>query len=259
MSFHEVIAQYVTTSRFLLASGVFIVGLVIGYTVSRLARRVLEAFGLSETVEGTAFERTARGLGTSTVGVLSQLVALTIYVSGALAALQMAQLLDTYTFWTSIATFLPQVFIAALAVIAGLVLGEKAALLVSERLRGVKLPEVGVIPTLIKYSVFYIAALIALSQLGVATNALLVMLAAYVFGVVFLGGLAFKDLLAAGAAGVYLLLNEPYSIGDEIKVDGNRGIVQEVDLFVTHVENDGEEYIIPNQQVFRGGIIRIRD
>jgi len=259
MMVHGGFSQYVTSSRFLLASGVFIVGLVLGYLVSRLAKRVMETFGLSETVEGTAFERTARGLGTSTVGVLSQLVALGIYISGTLAALHLAQLLDTQTFWTSFATYLPQVFIAALAVISGLVLGEKAALLVSERLRGVKLPEVGIIPTLIKYSVFYIAALIALSQLGVATNALLVMLAAYVFGLVFIGGLAFQDLLAAGAAGVYLLLNEPYSIGDEIRVDGTRGIVQEVDLFVTHVENDDEEFIIPNQHVFRNGIVRIRE
>ncbi|MFB6179775.1 MAG: mechanosensitive ion channel domain-containing protein [Halorientalis sp.] len=259
MSFHEGLAQYVTTSRFLLASGIFVASLALGYVVSRVAQRVLETFGLPETVEGTAFERTARGLGTSTVGVLSQLVALAIYVGGALAALHIAQLLNTQTFWTSIAAFLPKVFIAVLAVIAGLVIGEKAALLVSERLRGVKLPEVGVIPTLIKYSIFYIAGLIALSQLGVATNALLIMLAAYVFGVVFLGGLAFKDLLAAGAAGVYLLLNEPYSIGDEIRIDDNRGIVQEVDLFVTHIESDGEEYIVPNQQVLRNGIVRIRN
>lgn len=259
MTFHAGLAEFVTSSRFLLASLIFALGLVIGYAVSRLARRVFEAFDLPETVEGTAFERTAHGLGTSTVGVLSQLAALAIYISSALAALQIAQLMDTRTFWTSIATFLPQVFIAALAVIAGLVLGEKFALYVSERLRGVKLPEVGLIPTLVKYSVFYIAALIALSQLGVATRALLIMLGAYVFGVVFLGGLAFQDLLTAGAAGVYLLLNEPYSIGDEIRVDDNRGIVQEVDLFVTHIESDGEEYVIPNQQVFRNGFVKIRN
>jgi small-conductance mechanosensitive channel len=259
MSFHHGLGAYVTTSRFLVASGVFVVGLVIGYIVSRLARRVLLAFGLDETVEGTAFERTAHGLGTSTVGVLSQLVALAIYVGAALAALHLAQLLDTQTFWTSIATFLPQVFIAALAVIAGLVVGEKAALLVSERLRGVKLPEVGLIPTLIKYSIFYIAALVALNQLGVATNALLIMLAAYVFGLLFLGGLAFKDLLRAGAAGVYLLLNEPYSIGDEIEVGDRSGIVQEVDLFITRIESDDEEFILPNQLIFQEGIIRIRE
>lgn len=259
MTFHEGFAAYVTTSRFLLATAVFLAGLLLGLIVSRLTRRVLKALGLAKTVEGTAFERTARGLGTSTVGVLSQLVALSIYVGAAFAALHLAQLVDTRTFWTSIATFLPQVIIAALAVITGLVLGEKAGLLVSERLRGVKLPEVGLLPTLVKYSIFYIAALIALSQLGVATNALLIMLAAYMFGVVFVSGLAFRDLLRAAAAGVYLLLNEPYSIGDEVRVGERTGIVQEVDLFVTHVESDDEEFIIPNQQVFREGIVRIRE
>jgi small-conductance mechanosensitive channel len=85
------------------------------------------------------------------------------------------------------------------------------------------------------------------------------MLAAYMFGVVFVSGLAFRDLLRAAAAGVYLLLNEPYSIGDEVKVGDRIGIVQEVDLFVTHVESDDEEFIIPNQQVFRDGIVRIRE
>jgi small-conductance mechanosensitive channel len=85
------------------------------------------------------------------------------------------------------------------------------------------------------------------------------LLAAYAFGVVFLGGIAFKDMLAASAAGVYLLLAEPYVIGDEVEIDGKRGIVQEVDMFVTHVESDGEEYIIPNQRVMRSGIVRIRE
>ena len=29
-------------------------------------------------------------------------------------------------------------------------------------------------------------------------------------------------------------------------------------MFVTHVESDGEEYIIPNKRVFNTGIVRIR-
>jgi small-conductance mechanosensitive channel len=58
---------------------------------------------------------------------------------------------------------------------------------------------------------------------------------------------------------VFLLLREPYSVGDEVKVAGERGIVQEVDLFVTHIEADGEDHVIPNHSVFRDGIILIRD
>ena len=259
MSFHETIVELVTSSRFLAASTIFVVGIVSGYLLGRVTRQVLTAFGLPQTVEGTAFERTARGLGTSTVGVFAQFVALVFYLGGTLAALNVANLLDTSAIVPFLAGFLPKVFIATLAVIAGMVVGDKAALLVSERLRGVKLPEVGVIPTLIKYSVFYIAALVALNQLGVATRALLIMLAAYVFGLVFLGGIAFRDLLSSGAAGVYLLLNEPYSIGDEIRVGDRDGIVQEMDLFVTHVERDGQEHIIPNRKLFQNGVARVRE
>jgi small-conductance mechanosensitive channel len=43
-----------------------------------------------------------------------------------------------------------------------------------------------------------------------------------------------------------------------VRIDGDGGVVQEVDLFVTHVESDGEEYIIPNAKVFREGIVRVR-
>jgi small-conductance mechanosensitive channel len=95
--------------------------------------------------------------------------------------------------------------------------------------------------------------------LGVETMALLILLAAYAFGLVFLVGLAMKDLLSASAAGLYLLLTEPYSIGDEVIIDDQQGIVQEVDMFVTHVESDGKEHIIPNQRVMRSGIVRVRD
>ena len=67
-----------------------------------------------------------------------------------------------------------------------------------------------------------------------------------------------KDLLSSAAAGIYLLLTEPYSIGDEVEIDGARGVVQEVDVFATTVENDGEEYVIPNRKVLREGAMRVR-
>jgi len=259
MSLHETLLQFFTSSRVLLASGIFAVSLLLGYVVGRTVYRLLRAIGLHETVEGTAFERSAQGLGTSTVGLLAQFVSLSIYIAGGLVALDVARLLNTATVLPFMAAFLPRVLVAVLAIIAGLVVGDKAGLLVSERLRGVKLPEVGFIPTLVKYSVFYIAFLIALNQLGVATSALLVMLFGYVFGLVFLTGIALRDLLSSGAAGAYLLLEEPYSIGDKVRVGDRAGIVQEVNLFVTHVESDGEEHIVPNHEVLRSGIVRIRD
>lgn len=233
-------------------------GLLAGFLVWRISRRFMSEMGVPDTVEGTPFERTARSLGTSTVGIISNLAALFVYIIAITIALNIAQLVDPEAYWTRFTAFLPNLFIAVFAIIIGIIAGDKAKLVVSERLRSVKLPEATVLPEMVKYSIFFLAVLIALSQLGVDTTALLILLAAYAFGIVFIAGLALKDLLAASAAGLYLLLSEPYSIGDEVVIGDQRGIVQEVDMFVTRVESEEREHIIPNQQVMRSGIVRVR-
>jgi small-conductance mechanosensitive channel len=245
-------------TAFTISIGILLVGLLVAYWVWRWSHALMGQIGLGDAVEGTPFERTAQNFGTSTVSLLAQLAALFVYIAAIILALNVAQLMDTQLFWSRLVEYLPRLFVAIIAVIIGLVAGDKAKLVVSDRLRSIKLPEAEVIPEIVKYSIFYIAILLALAQIGVATLALLILLAAYAFGLVFLSGLAFKDLLAASAAGIYLLLVEPYAIGDEVKIDGKRGIVQEVDMFVTHIEADGEEYIIPNQRIIRSGIVRVR-
>lgn len=253
------VLQRLLVERFALFLAILVVllGLLFGFLVARFVRQVLTRFGLGEAVEGTPFERSLQGIGTSTVSLIALLTGLFVVISAAFVSFRLVGLLSTELLVARITQYFPSVFIAALALIAGLVIGDKAAILTSERLRSVKLPETGVLPTLVKYSIIYVAVLVALSQLGVAVAALVVLLGAYAFGLVFLGGLAFKDLLAASAAGVYLLLNQPYSIGDEIRIDGNQGIVQEIDVFVTRIENDEEAFVVPNHHVFRGGVVRV--
>ncbi|GAB6877744.1 mechanosensitive ion channel [Halorubrum gandharaense] len=244
--------------RVWLALFVLLLGLVSAWIVGVVNRRLLKRAGVPEAIEGTAFERTAREFGTSTVRIVAKLSSYFIVGIAVIVALTVAEVEYVELFWSDTATFLPRLFVAVFVLIVGVVLGDKVELLVAERLRGVKVPEISIIPTAAKYSVVYVAVLVALGQIGVATLALIVLLAAYAFAVVVLTALATKDLLASAAAGIFLLLRQPYGIGDEVKVAGQRGIVQEVDLFTTHIETDGEEHILPNHAVFRDGIVRIR-
>lgn len=237
---------------------VLLAGLVLGAVTAFFVRRVLIAFGVEEAVEGTTFERTAQQLGSSTITLLAQICGLFVFTVAALYAARTVGLVAERALVDEFGRFLPRLFVAVVVVLIGLIVADKAELFVDERLRSIKLPEVTIVSTLLKVSLLYVAVLIALSQLGVATDALLVLLAAYAFGIILLSGLAFKDLLSSAAAGVYLLLNEPYVIGDEIEIDGKQGIVQEIDVFVTHVESDGEEYIVPNQKVLSEGAMRVR-
>jgi small-conductance mechanosensitive channel len=245
--------------RVWLAAFVLVLGLIAAYLVGAINRRLLTRAGVPEAIEGTAFERTVREFDTSTVSILARLSSYFIVAVAVIVALTVAEVNYLDQFWSSVASFLPRLFVAVLVMIVGVVVGDKAELLVAERLRGIKLPELGVLPPLVKYSVVYVAALVALGQVGVQTLALVVLLAAYALAVVLFAALATKDLVASAAAGVFLLLRQPYSIGDEVKVAGERGVVQEVDLFVTHIEADGEDHVIPNHSVFRDGIVLIRE
>jgi small-conductance mechanosensitive channel len=244
---------------FVYATVVLVGGLVTGYLVGRLSRRLLVAVGIPDGVEGTAFERTTRSFGSSTVDFVARLSSWFVYAVTLLAAINIAGVLDTDVFWLRVTEFVPRLFVAALVVVVGVVVADKAELLVSERLRGIKLPEVNLAPKTVKYSVLLVAALVALAQLGVQTLALVALLTVYTFGMVLFGALAFRDFLSSGAAGVYLLLNQPYGIGDQIRVGDREGVVQGMNVFVTRVENDTHEYVIPNRLVIRNGVVRVRE
>jgi small-conductance mechanosensitive channel len=245
--------------RIWVAAGVLAVGIVLGIVTGRLVKRLLERMGVPALVEGTAFERTAGDFGTSTVAIVGTLTAYFVLGVAILAALSVVRIGYADQFWNEVTGFLPQLFVAAFVLVVGLLVGDKVELAIDDRLSGVKLPQAGVVPTVAKYSVVFVATLVALSQVGVAVLALVVLLAAYVFALVVLSAVAFRPLLTSAAAGVYLLLTEPYGIGDEVRVAGHHGVVQEIDLFVTHVEADGEVFVVPNAKVFAEGIVRVRE
>ena len=235
---------------------VLVVGFVLGYLTGVVNRKLLVRLGLADAVEGTAFERTLQDFGTSTVSLLAGLSTYFVWGLAVVAALSVGRFGVAATFWDDVVGLLPRAFVAVLVLIAGIVVGDKLELVVGERLRGYKVPQVATLAPVVKYSVVYVAALVALGQLAVATEALVVLLAVYAFGVVFVGGLAFRDLLASGAAGVWVLLHEPYGIGDRVRLDGHDGIVQEVTVFVTTIEtDDGGQLTVPNHAVVRGGVL----
>ncbi|MEZ3117105.1 mechanosensitive ion channel domain-containing protein [Halobaculum sp. MBLA0147] len=234
-------------------------GAAVSYLVVVFGRRLLVRFGVPEAIEGTSFERSVREFGTSTVTIVSRLAGYFTFLAFAVVAFSTAGFESVVRIWPVVVAFLPQVFVAVLVVVVGLIVGDKVALLVDERLRSVKITQVGALPGVAKYSVVFVASLVALAQVRVATLPLVVLLGGYVFAVVVVSVAAFRDLLASGSAGLYLLLTEPYAIGDRVRIGGVEGVVQEMDVFVTHVEDDGEEYLVPNRKALTEGVVRVRE
>jgi len=192
----------VISPRWWIAVGIVVVGIGLGYLTMRLGRRLLHRLGIDEAVEGTAVERAAGEYGTSTVGLLTKLagyfvIVLSVFIAGTFTNIQFADL-----FLRAAAVFLPQLAVALLILVVGIIIGDKVEVLVAERLRGIKLPEIGVIPATARYSVLFVATLIALGQIGVATTALIVLLGAYAVALIVFTAIATQELLASGAVGV---------------------------------------------------------
>lgn len=70
-------------------------------------------------------------------------------------------------------------------------------------------------------------------------------------------GFALRDILQNFLAGILLLLQRPFALGEVIEVAGQTGRVSEISLRATTLRTDrGEEAIIPNAKVYSGVIIR---
>lgn len=243
--------------RYLIAALVFVVGSVIGYLVGKLNKYLLVTVGLDEAVDGTELENTLQRFNITTVSLLARLSAWLIYGVMAIVALHIiAGGFDPRLIWSKILRFLPQIFIATVVVITSLVMGDKLKLILDDHLQNLKFPQTAFLPEVAKYSVFYVGSLIALAQIGVQTAALLVLLVVYVFAFILFGAIALKGLLASGAAGVYIVLMEPYTIGDTVTLAGKQGVVQEIDLVTTTIETGAGDYVIPNKVVLNDGVLR---
>ncbi len=71
-------------------------------------------------------------------------------------------------------------------------------------------------------------------------------------------GLAFQDMLRNVIAGVVLLLEKPFRIGDMVLLGTEQGKVRSIALRTTTIRNmDGELIIIPNLTVFSGIIVNL--
>ena len=68
-------------------------------------------------------------------------------------------------------------------------------------------------------------------------------------------GFAFQDIFKNFLAGILLLLQEPFQLGDQIVVEGYEGTVEEIAIRSTQIRTyRGEQVVIPNAVVFTNAV-----
>jgi len=114
-------------------------------------------------------------------------------------------------------------------------------------------------PTLTRYIQNAVAAILnivlvvaILGFFGVQTTSLAALIAAAGVAI----GLAWSGLLANFAAGVFLIILQPFKVGDFVTAGGIMGTVHEIGLFVTYIDTlDNVRHIVGNGKIF-GDVIQ---
>jgi small-conductance mechanosensitive channel len=117
---------------------------------------------------------------------------------------------------------------------------------IAER-RGLSNNVPGLIDNLLRVAVYLISGIIVLGSLGVDSASLVTFFGLATAAIT----LSLQDVLKNIFSGIYLLAEQPFSPGDRIRVSGEEGRVERVDLRVTRIRNDRQELIlVPNSTVF---------
>lgn len=107
------------------------------------------------------------------------------------------------------------------------------------------------ITQVVRWAILILGIVVALQQIGFNVTAFLTGLGILGFTV----GFALQDVSKNFIAGLLLLWQQPFEIGDVIEVNGLVGTVQTIDLRSTEIKTfDGKYILIPNADVFTSPI-----
>ena len=150
-------------------------------------------------------------------------------------------------------TFLPKAVVAMVILVISLYLAGLISKVVRKTLekRGVDHEAKLVITNITRWSIIALGVFVGLQQMGFDLSAFLVSLGVVGFTI----GFALQDISKNFVAGMLLLLQQPFDIGNVIEISGITGTVLNVDLRATEIKTlDGKIVLIPNADVYSSPI-----
>lgn len=102
------------------------------------------------------------------------------------------------------------------------------------------------------YFIYTIAGFAVLGVFGVPLSALSTFLGLIGLGISF----ALRDTIANFIAGMMIMVNQPFKVGDQIETQGEEGSVKDIRIRATDIRTyDGRLVIIPNSQLYNDVVV----
>lgn len=152
----------------------------------------------------------------------------------------------------------PDLIFAAIVFVVGFFVIKLLLLLFSKALNRTKIEKTakGFLHSGAKVVLYVILAIIVLSVLNVPMSSIITVLGTCGLAIV----LALKDSLSNVAGGILILLSKPLTAGDSVEIDGQKGIVREVNiLYTTLTTFDNTTVHIPNKNILDGEVINFSE
>ena len=172
---------------------IFLIGIVIGNGISQLIEKIIEAIKLDKALEKAGVKEFTdkANIGLNSGYFLGQLTKWLIVLAFLVAACNIWGLAAVGDFLRSVVSFLPNIIVAVVIMLAAIVLGEYAARFVRASVSGAGLKFQGFLSSLTKWAIYIFGILAALSQLKVASYIINTLFTGIIAMLALAGGLAF--------------------------------------------------------------------
>lgn len=153
-------------------------------------------------------------------------------------------------------SFLPRLLLIAVILVLTIAVSRRSYGLTRRLSEHTQAPrEIGdLLGRIVRIGVLLLGAMTVLGQLGLGTAVTSFIAGLGIAGIVI--GFALQDIVKHFAAGVLLLMQRPFRIGDEVKIGHFEGRVEDVQLRATVLKTrDGDEVRIPNADVYNSAVV----
>ena len=172
---------------------VFLIGWLIAALLGRAAYHIIKALQINKALEGLGFKAALErgGLKLDAPRFFDELVKWFFIVVFLMAATNIVGLTQVSEFLAVVVFYLPNVIVAALVVLIGILVARFLEHAVRASVKAAKLASANFLALLTRWSVLIFSLLIALDQLGVAPEIIRIFIMGVIAMIAIAGGLAF--------------------------------------------------------------------
>ncbi|MBU7017741.1 MAG: mechanosensitive ion channel [Theionarchaea archaeon] len=231
---------------------ILIVAYVLGRIFAKVVVYVLGKLEFERLTRKSEAERIARRFGMSLIRLIEIVTRWTIYLIGLQIALETAGLDFINQLMQRVVNYMPNLILALLIFIVGIVVAEKLGDFVQGFAEDEKVPRFWLLGNLVRYTLYLVVVIMALSQLQISTGVLMIVTGSVFATIGLVVALGMRDVAPNIVAGIHLLYEKTLNVGDTIEVGEHEGILEDVGIVKSILKTkDGEYVVIPNSELMR--------